>query len=76
MFKRYCYTWGRGKGNTITLYPSKGYRLISSTKGLLFICSPVVEICKVQTVIFDKCSVKHLLGVGGVVHNSRLLGWV
>ena len=53
---------------------SKEYRLISSPKGLLF--SPVLEICKLQTIIFDESSVECVLSDSGVVHNSRLLGWV
>ena len=56
-----CHMGGKG------ITQSKGYILISSTNGLLLL-SPVLEICKLQTVIFDENSVECVL--------SSLLGWV
>ena len=64
-----CHMGGKG------ITQSKGYILISSTNGLLLL-SPVLEICKLQTVIFDENSVECVLGDNGVAHSSSLLGWV
>ena len=64
-----CHMGGKG------ITQSKGYILISSTNGLLLL-STVLEICKLQTVIFDENSVECVLGDNGVAHSSSLLGWV